>query len=99
MKIIKFRIKNYKSIKDSEDCYLYDKITILAGKNETGKTVMRGQIVQESGHKRVIIGSKWALLDSCISKIKGHFWDFFGTFNCIKVCQLLEKGEEIENRI
>lgn len=38
MKIIKFRIKNYRSIIDSGDCYLTDNITILAGKNESGKT-------------------------------------------------------------
>jgi len=38
MKIIKFRIKNYKSIVDSGDCYLSEKLTILAGKNESGKT-------------------------------------------------------------
>ncbi len=38
MEIIKFRIKNYKSIIDSGECYLTDNITILAGKNESGKT-------------------------------------------------------------
>lgn len=38
MKLKKFRIKNYKSITDSGDCYLTDTITILAGKNESGKT-------------------------------------------------------------
>ena len=38
MKIKKFRIKNYKSIIDSGDCYPTDTITILAGKNESGKT-------------------------------------------------------------
>lgn len=38
MKIKKFRIKNYKSISDSGDCYLTDTITIFAGKNESGKT-------------------------------------------------------------
>lgn len=38
MKLKKFRIKNYKSIVDSGDCYLTDTITILAGKNESGKT-------------------------------------------------------------
>ena len=38
MKLKKFRIKNYKSIADSGDCYLTDTITILAGKNESGKT-------------------------------------------------------------
>ena len=36
--IIAFRIKDYKSIKDSGLCYLDRKITILAGKNEAGKT-------------------------------------------------------------
>ena len=40
MKVVKFRIKNYKSIKDSGYCYLEDKITILAGKNESGKTAI-----------------------------------------------------------
>mgnify|MGYP000882384567 FL=1 len=38
MKLKKFRIKNYRSIIDSGDCYLTDTITILAGKNESGKT-------------------------------------------------------------
>lgn len=38
MKLKKFRIKNYKSIADSGDCYLTDTITIFAGKNESGKT-------------------------------------------------------------
>lgn len=40
MKPIKFRIKNYKSIQDSGDCYFDDKITILAGKNESGKSTI-----------------------------------------------------------
>jgi len=36
-----FRIKNYKSIKDSGECYLSgDGTTILAGKNEAGKTAI-----------------------------------------------------------
>ncbi len=39
MDIKYFRIKNYRSIKDSGICYLSgDNITILAGKNESGKT-------------------------------------------------------------
>jgi len=38
MKFVKFRIHNYKSIEDSGDCYLSDGMTILAGKNESGKT-------------------------------------------------------------
>ena len=38
MKIKKVRIKNYKSIIDSGDCYFTNDITIFAGKNESGKT-------------------------------------------------------------
>lgn len=40
MKIVKFRIQNYKSVQDSGDCYLSTKFTILAGKNESGKTTI-----------------------------------------------------------
>lgn len=41
MDIKSFRIKNYRSIKDSGDCYLSgDNITIIAGKNESGKTAI-----------------------------------------------------------
>lgn len=38
IKLNKFRIKNYKSIIDSGDCYLANGITVLAGKNESGKS-------------------------------------------------------------
>lgn len=38
MQIERFRVRDYKSIIDSGDCYLTDTITILAGKNESGKT-------------------------------------------------------------
>ena len=38
MKLIKFRIQNYKSIKDSDWCWLASGITIFAGKNESGKS-------------------------------------------------------------
>ena len=38
MNFVKFSIHNYKSIVDSGECYLSDKLTILAGKNESGKT-------------------------------------------------------------
>lgn len=40
MKIKSFRIKNYKSIIDSNECRLSDNdnITILAGQNESGKS-------------------------------------------------------------
>lgn len=38
MEITKFRVKNYRSIIDSGDCYLSPNITVLAGQNEAGKT-------------------------------------------------------------
>jgi len=40
MKIKKFRIKNYKSINDTGYCYTASDITIIAGKNESGKTAI-----------------------------------------------------------
>ena len=39
IKPVKFRIRNYKSIIDSGDCYFSESgVTILAGRNESGKT-------------------------------------------------------------
>ncbi len=38
MKLIRFRIKNYKSVIDSGFCTLASDLTILIGKNESGKT-------------------------------------------------------------
>ena len=40
MKLIKFRIQNYKSIKDSGWCWLASDVTTLAGKNESGKSAI-----------------------------------------------------------
>ena len=40
MIVKKFRIKNYKSIVDSGDCYLEETLTIFAGKNACGKTTI-----------------------------------------------------------
>lgn len=38
MKLFKFRVHLYKSILDSGDCYPTERVTILAGKNEAGKS-------------------------------------------------------------
>lgn len=38
MKIVKFQINNYKSINNSGECYPAELVTILAGKNESGKS-------------------------------------------------------------
>ena len=38
MKLKKFRVRNYKSIVDSGDCYPSETVTVFAGKNESGKS-------------------------------------------------------------
>lgn len=38
MKLKSFRVKNFKSVADSEECDLASDVTVLAGKNESGKT-------------------------------------------------------------
>lgn len=40
MKLIKFRIEDYKSITDSGNCWLSSDMTVLAGKNESGKSAI-----------------------------------------------------------
>ncbi len=40
MKLIKFRIQYYKSIKDSGWCWLASDVTTIAGKNESGKSAI-----------------------------------------------------------
>lgn len=40
MRLVKFRIQNYKSIKDSGWCWLASDLTLLAGKNESGKSAI-----------------------------------------------------------
>jgi predicted ATP-dependent endonuclease of OLD family len=40
MRLLKFRVQNYKSIRDSGDCWLASDLTVLAGKNESGKTAI-----------------------------------------------------------
>jgi len=48
-----FRIKNYKSIKDSGVCYLDNFITVLAGKNEAGKTAILEALEDFTANKSI----------------------------------------------
>lgn len=74
MNAAKFRIKNYKSIDDSGYCYLDEKVTILAGKNEAGKTVIL-EALEDFGSNRAIrkeavpIWDQSRLPEICISFI------------------------------
>lgn len=79
MRVEKVRIKNYKSIVDSGDCYLSsDGLTILAGKNESGKTSFLealkdfnyGQAIRESA--RPVSPSKTSKSE-CMSEITVTF--------------------------
>ena len=59
MQLEKLRIKNYRSIVDSGDCYLVDKgLTILAGKNESGKTSIL-EALESFNYKSKIGSSNW----------------------------------------
>ena len=78
MKVTKFRIKNYKSIVDSEDCYFADKFTILAGKNESGKTTILQALADL--HE-----------DSVIKDDKKPLFDADATPEIIISCELTEK--------
>lgn len=40
MRLVKFRISNYKSIQDTGYCWLASDLSVLAGKNESGKTAI-----------------------------------------------------------
>ena len=53
VELIKFRVKNYKSIVDSGDCYLANKVTVLAGKNESGKTSILEAIEDFDTEKKI----------------------------------------------
>jgi len=54
MELKSFRIKNYKSIKDSGPCYLSgDNITILAGRNEAGKTAILEALEDFDTNKKI----------------------------------------------
>lgn len=54
MEIKSFRIKNYRSIKDSGVCYMSgDNITVLAGKNESGKTAILEALEDFNINKRI----------------------------------------------
>ena len=54
MEIKSFRIRNYRSIKDSGVCHLSgDDITILAGKNESGKTAILEALEDFAAKKQI----------------------------------------------
>lgn len=53
MKLIKFRIQNYKSIIDIDYCSLSSPITILTGKNESGKTTVLEALTDFNSNREI----------------------------------------------
>lgn len=64
MKLINFRIKNYKSIKDTGLCWLASDLTTLAGKNESGKTAILEALRDFNTDVEIIPDSAMPLNDS-----------------------------------
>ena len=73
MKIKKFRIKNYKSIIDSGDCYLTNDVTILAGKNESGKTSILEALEDFNINSKIRTNAKPIKNESAIPEISITF--------------------------
>ena len=73
MKLIKFRIYHYKSIRDSGWCWLASDITILAGKNESGKSAILEALRDFETDKSVPVGAR-PLNDSSKPKIEMCFY-------------------------
>ena len=63
MRLVKFRIQNYKSIKDTNYCWLASDLTTLAGKNESGKTAILEALRYFDPHIRPIPDSALPLDD------------------------------------
>lgn len=52
MKLVTFNIKNYKSVLELGNCEVNEKVTVLAGKNESGKTnILEGLFKLKAGEK------------------------------------------------
>ena len=83
MKLIKFRIQNYKSIRDSGWCYLASDITILAGQNESGKTAILEALRDFDKAASIpadafpVDGNALPVIEMCF-EIDEKLWDKFG---------------------
>ncbi|WEL23486.1 ATP-dependent nuclease [Candidatus Nanohalovita haloferacivicina] len=73
MKLISFNINDYRSIDDSGECYLSPSITILAGKNEAGKTSILEALESFNFNQEIDDGAKPIGKDESLPKISLTF--------------------------
>jgi len=74
MRLLKFRIKNYKSIIDTGECELSrDNITILAGQNEAGKTAILEALRDFDINRRISLEAKPDGQEEANSEIECEF--------------------------
>ena len=71
MKLIKARVKNFKSIQDSTEFDIDDRITCLVGKNQAGKTALLEALNSQSG----IVDLTYTLENEDCQTIKERFGD------------------------
>ncbi|MBL7909586.1 MAG: AAA family ATPase [Bacteroidia bacterium] len=100
MKIKKFRIKNYKSIIDTGECWLEDGLTIFAGKNESGKTSILEALEDFNVDRDITSESKPLGSDTLIPEISITFIieekDLINYYKKFNISGSLPKNLEIE---
>jgi predicted ATP-dependent endonuclease of OLD family len=83
VKISKFRVFNYKSIIDSGDCYVNGGVTILAGKNESGKTSLLEALEDYDVNSQIRDSAKPIKDAKLLAQISVTFEINFNTINSI----------------
>jgi predicted ATP-dependent endonuclease of OLD family len=73
MRIKKVRINNYRSVQNSGDIYLEEKVTILAGKNESGKTAILEALEDFDKDKEIRKEAKPIFNEEAVSQVAVTF--------------------------
>lgn len=96
MELLKFRIVNYKSIKDSGECYLNPTLTILAGMNESGKSSLLEALRDFSPNKTIEVGG--VRIDE-IGEPEINLWFKFSDEDVFNIWQDLGLDEEVNEEL
>lgn len=87
MRIRRFRVQNYKSCRGSEYCWLAKDVTVLAGKNESGKTAIL------EGFSRIYNGDESALEDRTMGSTEEPFVDLELSLSENEIATLCSEAE------